>query len=226
MQTGPLLSMLFRLKKWDKIVENLEPAFDLLNKAGRDLKGKQIERAYDKLDLYQKKMLNDMVTWAFLRKTSKFGMTFARDQGMPVLFAWKTPNTADDLEEMRELLEVKPYKYQMVVARELGYSGRITLEVITLSEMRELGRLQQKMMAPDYLLIIGVNEDAGDQKISSSTGAASFGNGAASATPAGFGVGARTTGVAGSGDSDDWTVATEKNKKYYFPKSLIFSFSL
>jgi len=172
-ETG-YLSRYFREKNWPKLVEILEPTFDLLNTA-TILSLNQVRTAYANLDKDQQKLLDEMVTWAFLRKTSKLGMTFAKQQGMPVLFAWKIPDTDDDLATMRNILDAKTFRYQPPAARELGTTGRITLEAITLSEMRKYGSLQKMMLAPEGLLIVGISEDTTPQEASSSIAAAGGG---------------------------------------------------
>jgi hypothetical protein len=118
---------------------------------------------YHQLSLPEQTLLDTVVRNAFFRQTSKLGLSFAKTTGVMVLFSWKGdlasgPHTLDAL---RNALDVKRYKADEPSSRDDGVH-----EFITYSEMREVGRLLQKMInpqpanslqtrAPDYLLVSG-----------------------------------------------------------------------
>jgi hypothetical protein len=119
------------------------------------------DRSSEELDyLYQHeisedqfKILDKMITYAFLRKTSKLGLEFAQHHHIPVIFSWKVPGEdVDNLGRLHDLLEMKPYKFLPMEARK-NTDWEVSPEAITFSEMRHLGRLRQKMTVPIYVLV-------------------------------------------------------------------------
>lgn len=148
-------------KNWDDfIATTLGPAFDLLENKD-NLSVAELQQQYrndDYLTPDARIILDVVLCKAFFRKTSKLGLTFAREQEITVIFAWDISG-ANSLEQLHDLLEVKQYKIippgLRVNSQKKGLR-QLSPEATTFSEMRELGRLMQKMVAPNYILMKGV----------------------------------------------------------------------
>lgn len=149
---------------WEAAVEELGPIFELLNNM-KDSSSEELDYLYRKeISEDQFKILDQMITYAFLRKTSKLGLEFAEHQKIPVIFAWKVPGEdVGDLERLHQLLEMKPYKFFPMEARK-NTDRQASPEAITFSEMRHLGRLRQKMTVPIYVLVSKVEAVQQSQK--------------------------------------------------------------
>lgn len=158
------LKAAFNNKNWSEAVAILQPAFDVLESATRlPIDTDTLKSQYDGLTSGQKLVLDITLSRAFLRKTSKLGLSFAREQGQVVLFAWGASGVENNLEGLHDLLEVKPYKDEHPEFRlnsQKSPNKQLSPEGITFSEMRELGRLKQKMMAPNYVLITKITSSA------------------------------------------------------------------
>ncbi|MFI0347208.1 MAG: hypothetical protein ACH346_00335 [Chthoniobacterales bacterium] len=151
------LKQFFLNKNWNRIIEILSPALDLLADAGTQLATDQLFDAnalktrYKSLTKDQKIVLDSILVRSFFRVTSKLGLSFARDNNIPVLFVWKLPEEWGlSPEKFYNYWEIKPYKAEPPQFREIGRD--YYPEAITSSEMRQLGRLKQKEEAPNYLL--------------------------------------------------------------------------
>ena len=126
----------------------LGPIFSLLNDIERNDKKKLISDYYMLLDTDQQKLLDDICNTFFFRQTSKLGLSFAKSIGASILFDW-TSVGARSAQEIDHQLDKRPNKnnppeFQI-------YKNEPSHETITNSERRELGRLQEKSEAPNYL---------------------------------------------------------------------------
>lgn len=169
----------FKTNNWDSIIDQLNPALNLLVSIGDDLikpvlsepelkvilkdlkkKYKDFSNQPNQKDL--EITLNSILYGAFFRKTSKLGLEFAKSFNIPVGFVWKhyfSDTLPSTLNELHDYLERKPY-YFLNYRRSNKVNADPYPEAITCSEMRHLGRLMLKSSeregirtAPDYLLI-------------------------------------------------------------------------
>lgn len=139
-------------KDWGFAVGELDPVFNLLNQMD-SLSSHEANARYAALSQDRRMILDKMITYAFLRKTSKLGLEFAQNQNIPVIFAWEVPGEdINNLNRLHQLLEVKPYKFFPMESR-INSQGVDSPEAITFSEMRHLGRMRQKMQVPIYFLV-------------------------------------------------------------------------
>ena len=83
---------------WALILHQINPALDLLADTGAHIRSKEpfnqaeLEARYNALTPDQKIVLNSILSRAFLRKTSKLGLSFAKAQNMTVFMAWQLPH--------------------------------------------------------------------------------------------------------------------------------------
>ena len=193
---------------WGFAVKELGPVFDLLNQM-KSLLSQDADYLYQCLSEDQYKLLDKIITYAFLRKTSKLGLEFAESKSIPVIFAWKVPGEdVNNLTRLHQLLEMKPYKFFPMEAR-INASREPSPEAITFSEMRHLGRLRQKMTVPIYVLVSKIEVVRPSQKGTlSPQKKASFGKDhdrSGNYQISGF-SGALTGAVSSSSSDDGWTV--------------------
>lgn len=120
------------------------------------------EDEYQLLSENEKILIDTVTRNAFFRQTSKLGLSFAKETGVMVLFSWKGDLNGDPMTfaNLRAQLNAKPYKFNQPTSRNDGVH-----EFVTYSEMRQIGRLLQKVIdpeqptnpiqtqAPDYLLV-------------------------------------------------------------------------
>lgn len=162
---SPSLQNYFKQNNWNHIIQELQPALDLLEDAGKQLISNQplkrdiLKDGYKKLTRDQKIVLDSSLIRSFFRVTSKLGLAFARKQHIPVLFAWKLPEewNLPTKEELYRYLEIKPYRTTSPQFRKVGTNSYP--EAITSSEMRHLGRQRLENQAPNYLLTTKIEKD-------------------------------------------------------------------
>ena len=149
-------------QNWSGLMQKLRPALDLLSRVNEPGDLSALKDAYALLSPDQKKILDTVVINALFRQTSKLGLTFARNAGASILFAWQAQEGVGSLDSLHSLLEAKPYKGKNP---QFQGTGKDQFEFFTYSEMRELGRLQQRQalaptqnIVPDHLLITKIDD--------------------------------------------------------------------
>ncbi len=141
----------------------MHSASQMLSRVVNCLRSRSKDR-YQLLPANERTLINTVTRNAFFRQTSKLGLSFAKETGVMVLFSWKGDLNGDPITfaDLRAQLNAKPYKFNQPTSRNDGVH-----EFVTYSEMRQIGRLLQKIIdpeqptnpmqtqAPDYLLVTG-----------------------------------------------------------------------
>ncbi|HLB33834.1 MAG: hypothetical protein A3F67_10135 [Verrucomicrobia bacterium RIFCSPHIGHO2_12_FULL_41_10] len=87
-----------RNNDWNYIIAKLDKALNLLAEMGAEFNKttpfdtEVFEQKHKRLTLDQKIALDSILSRAFLRKTSKLGLSFAQEQNSTVFMAWKLPD--------------------------------------------------------------------------------------------------------------------------------------
>lgn len=78
-------------ENWEIAARELGPAFQLLNEMSTTAPAVLDNTYRNTLSENQRIVLDQLIAYAFLRKTSKLGLEFAQEKGIPVLVVWKVP---------------------------------------------------------------------------------------------------------------------------------------
>jgi hypothetical protein len=119
---------------------------------------------------------------AIWRKTSKLGLSFAAEQGIPVFFSWQLPGQEEDVNAIIPLLEVAPhkanpphcYRYRTTevdISEKNISMPQYQKKPISVSEFHEMGRLLYRQLrhpedeiAPNFLLIQKIGKLSSENK--------------------------------------------------------------
>lgn len=138
-------------QNWNAFLNSLDPVLDCLQSLDGNMDLTAAKNKYDALSVTQKQKVDILINTYFFRRTSKAGLSFAHSTDAKILFSWNAPE-ARNIAELHTMLQTRLYNDQNP-----SFSAEKYHKAITFSEMRELGRLQQRGEAPDYLLVSKIN---------------------------------------------------------------------